>query len=442
MARDLLGCVPCLLLMVGALAAVEPVVPAPSPLLERPPAAAPLPPTTSSTVPDQRADDDRRIFLAALAQAPQVRALIERRHSARHLEDAAGRLPDPMLSLGYAHKRMSPEHWPMYDVALEQPLPRWGERDAARAMAASQTRLSDAQIAGEVALLAGDLAQALAEIDGARARLVEGEAEERRIDALARAIDARVVSGAAGVTERLGIETRRERLGLRLAEVRRSIADQEAGIRGRLGLADTVALPPLVVPTPESVDPARTPQMIEAEAHRQEALAALQAARAQRHPETAIGIRAEREAIDAGNEDTVGLTVSISLPLAGGALEANEEAAQARVRAADRQADAARWRTRVAVESAQRALSLAQRASQLAHGLLARSEAEQSAMTAALASGGGDLGAVLDVLDHLAELRLEVIASQVAARQAQAALWAQVIPELPSSPSASPGAQP
>ncbi len=379
--------------------------------------------------------DDELLFLAALAVAPQVRALIERRQSARHLEDAAGRLPDPMLSLGYARKRSPGEQWPMYDVQLEQPFPRWGERDAARAYATSQTRLSDAQVAAEVAQLAGDLAHELAAIAGDRARLAEGEVEERRIGALGRAIAARVASGDAGVTERLGLDTRRERLLLRLDDLRRIIADRESTMRGRLGIAADVDLPPFVAPLPDAIDPRHTPAMADAEAQRQEALAGFQQARAQRHPETAIGLRAEREAAGAGDEDTIGVTVSISLPLARAALTANEEAAQARVRAAYRLAEAARWRAVAAVDSARRAVILAERAARLANGLLVRAEAEQQTLTNALGSGegGGGLAAAFDLFDRLAELRLDAISAPVAAQQAQAALWTQVIPRLPTA---------
>jgi adhesin transport system outer membrane protein len=382
--------------------------------------------------------DDQRAFLAVLVRAPQVQALIGRRQAARHLEAAAGRLPDPMLGFGYARKRTPMERMPMYEVMLEQPLPRWGALDAARALAASATRMSDAEIAGEVSMLAADLARARAEVDGSRARLAEGEAEQGRIEALARAIDARVASGDAGVTERLGIDTRRERLLLRLDDLRRTLADHEAGIRGQLGLAPDAALPPFAAPMPDGIDPAQTPAALDAEAQRAQALAELQEARAQRHPETAIGVRAEREASDAGNEDTIGLTVSISLPVARGAIAAGEDAAHARVRAAGRQAEAARWRTTVAVESARRAMALAQRASHLATGLLARAEAEQRALTTAIGSGGGDLTAVFDLLDRLAELRLEVIDAQVAARQAQASLWLHLVPELPVAEAAKP----
>jgi outer membrane protein TolC len=336
-----------------------------------------------------------------------------------------------MLSLGYARKRTPMERMPMYDLMLEQPLPRWGERDAARAMAASATRLSDAEIASDVAMLAGDLALAVAEIDGLQERLAEGEQEDRRITALSAAIDARVASGEAGVLERLGIDTRRERLHLRLDDVRRSLADRAADIRGRLAVTPDAPLPPFAAPQPDAIDPAHTPAALDAEAKHLEALASLQEARAMGHPETAIGVRAERESADAGNEDTVGLTLTISLPIARGAIAAGEDAAHARLRAAERMAEAARWRTTSAVERARRALVQAERAAQLANGLLTRAAAEQQTLVAALGSGGANLTALLDLHDRLAELRLEVIDARVAARQAQADLWVHVIPDLP-----------
>lgn len=383
-------------------------------------------------------DDTSRAFLTVLAQAPQVRALLARQQALRHAEGAAGRLPDPMLGLGYARKRTPMETMPMYDVMLEQPLPRWGERDAVRAMAASATRMGEAEIASEVAMLAGDLAMTLADLDGLRARIGEGEAEERRIAGLASAVDARVASGDAGVLDRLAIDTRRERLRLRLDDLRRQLADREAEIRGRLALRGDAPLPVFAAPLPDAIDPSRTPAALDAEARRQEALAGLLEARAMGRPETAIGVRAEREDGDDGNEDTVGVTVSISLPIARGAIAANEEAAHARLRAAERFAEAATWRTTAAVENAKRALAQAERAERLAESLLTRAHQEHQTVAAALASGGADLTEALMLHDHLAELRLEVIEARTAARQAQAGLWSHVIPQLPTTPTTPP----
>lgn len=409
-------------------------------------AAAAAEATTAEPVPRTKTElaaspagstDAERAFLHVLAQAPQVRALIAQRQAMRHLEGAAGRLADPMLGLGYARKRTPMETMPMYGVMLEQPLPRWGERDAARARAAAATRMSDASIVAEVAMLASDVAMALAEIDGLRAQVSEGEAEEQRIAALSRAIDARIASGDAGVLDRLAIETRRERLLLRLDDQRRLLADRAAEIRGRLALPPEAALPAFAAPAPESIDPAHTHLSLDAEARRLDALADLHEAHAMGRPETAVGLRAEREVADNGNEDTIGVTLSISLPVARGAIAASEDAAHARLRAAEQLTEAARWRTIAAIATTRRAITQAERADRLASGLLARAQAEQQTLSAALATAGGDLTAMLDLHDRLAELRLAVIEAGVQARQAQAGLWVHVIPVLPS-----PGATP
>lgn len=418
MARDHDLRLPCLVLLalVCALPASEPV-----PVTPRPPEPA-----------SGDADPAIRTFLLTLSQAPQVRALLTQRQAMRHLEGAAGRLADPMLGLGYARKRTPMATMPMYEMMLEQQLPRWGERDAARAMAASATRMSDAEVAGEVAMLASDLAMVLADLDGLRARLSEGETEERRVAGLTSVIEARVASGDAGVLERLAIDTRRERLRLRLDDVRRQLADRESEIRGRLALRGDALLPVFAAPSPETIDPAQTPAALVADARRQEALAGFLEARARGRPETAIGVRAEREDGDDGNEDTVGVTLSISLPVARGAIAASEDAAHARLRAADRATEAAKWRTAAAVETAKRALVQAERAERLADALLTRAHQENQNVAAALASGGADLTEALLLYDRLAELRLEVIEARTSARQAQAGLWLHVIPVLPS----------
>lgn len=379
------------------------------------------------------ADAATTAFLQALGRAPEVRALLARQRALRHLEGAAGRLPDPMLGLGYARKRTPMETMPMYDVMLEQPLPRWGERDAARALAASATRMGEAEVATALAMLASDLATALAESEGLHARVGEAEAEERRIAALTTVVDARIASGDAGVLDRLAVDTRRERLRLRLDDLRRQLDDRTTEIRGRLGLPGDTALPPFAAPTPDAIEPAHTPAALEAGARRQEAHAAALEARAMGRPETAVGVRAEREAGDDGNEDTVGVTVSISLPVARSAIAAGEDAAQARLHAAERAAEAARHRATTAVANARRALAQAERAEHLAGALLTRAHQEHQAVIAALASGGADLTEAIMLYDHLAELRLEVIEARTSARQAQAALWLQVIPLVPST---------
>lgn len=397
------------------------------------PAAEPVPATTTApTASTADGDPAIRAFLLTLGQAPQVRALLAQRQAQRHLEGAAGRLADPMLSLGFARKRTPMETMPMYEVMLEQPLPRWGERDAARARAAAATRMSEAEIVAEVSMLASDVAMALAEIDGLRAQVSEGEAEEQRIAALSRAIDARLASGDAGVVDRLAIDTRRERLLLRLDDQRRQAADRTAEIRGRLALPPDATLPTFAAPALETIDPALNRLSLDAEARRLAALADLQEARAMGRPETAVGLRAEREDGDDGNEDTIGVTVSISLPIARGAIAATEDAAYARLRAAAQLAEAARWRTNAAIAATRRAITQAERADRLASGLLTRAQAEQQTLSAAVASAGGDITAVLDLHDRLAELRLAVIEARVQARQAQAGLWVHVIPVLPN----------
>lgn len=432
---------PCLVMVLLAAAPVlesraaeSPATGLPTPA---PSASVPVTPVAGGGSFSAAQDGATRAFLSALAAAPQVRALVAERQALRHLEGVAGRLADPQLGLGYARKRTPMEHMPMYELSLEQPLPRWGERDAARAMAASATRMSEAGIASEVAQLAGEIATELAELDGLQAQLSEGEAQSERLVALARVLDARVASGDASVLDRLMLDTRRERLALRLDDLRRQVADRSAAIRGRLALAPTDALPAFTAPLPDQIDPAQTPLALAAAARREEATAQLQAARAMGHPETAVGVRAEREATDGGNEDTIGVTVSISLPLARGAIDAGEEAAHARLRVAERQAEAARWRATTAVDSARRAIAQAERADRLAENLLTRAHQEHKTVNAALATGGADLTAVLDLHDHLAELRLAVIEARVQAAQARAGLWSLVIPELPM-----PGAAP
>ena len=145
-------------------------------------------------------------------------------------EAGAGRLADPMIGLGYARLRMPMENRPIYEAMVEQPLPRWGERDASRALAVADSAMAAAGMQRDVGMLAGQIAMLLAELEGLHARISEGKYELKRIGALSDTISARVGQGSATVLDRLAIDSRSESLIIRIADWERQIADKSAAV--------------------------------------------------------------------------------------------------------------------------------------------------------------------------------------------------------------------
>lgn len=175
----------CILIVtsLSVLAAVEPpdaTQPVPAPVAQATPAA-------------------QTAFLRSLAQSPAVQAAQERILASRRVAGAAGRLPDPMLTAGYARKTTSMERWPMYDAMLEQALPRWGERDAMRAKASAETAMSEAELQEALGETAAEVAAMLAEADAARAKLALVEGQIARATSLQATIAARVAAGTAAI---------------------------------------------------------------------------------------------------------------------------------------------------------------------------------------------------------------------------------------------------
>lgn len=409
----------CILIVasLSALTAAEPPVaatPAPAPAAQVAPAA-------------------QTAFLRSLAQSPAVQAAQERILASRRAAGAAGRLPDPMLTAGYARKSTSMERWPMYDAMLEQPLPRWGERDAMRAKASAETAMSEAELQDALGETAAEVAAMLAEADAARAKLALVEGQIARATSLQATIAARVAAGTAAIAEQLGVKSRLAALTVERDTMQRMVTDAEQEVRGRLGMPPTALLPPFTAPDRATVTLERVPGVLAAQAKTADADAMFREARASRYPETSIGLRYEREQQPGDPMDTVGLQFSVSLPVWQGASNDLEEAAYARRRAARREAAGWQFRAQSLLGRAERAATVATTARTAAQETKARLDAEYDAMIRAAATqNGANLISVLDVLDRLSEAERMVIDAEAAARQANASLWRLAPPDLSS----------
>lgn len=390
-------------------------------------------PALSSATPSPIAQTNagQTAFLRSLASAPVIQAAQERVLAARRSANAAGRLPDPMLGGGYSRRSSTMDRWPMYEAMLEQPLPRWGERDAMRAKAAAETAMSEAELLDMLGETAAEVAAMLAEAEAARARLALTEAQINRVNALQATIAARVAAGTSGIAEQLGVKSRLAALIVERDTMQRMVADAEQDVRGRLGMTATMPLPPFTAPDRTSLTLDRVPGVLAAQAKTADADAMFREARASRYPETSIGLSYEREEVPEDPMNTIGLTFRISLPVWQNASSHLEESASARRRAAQRDAAGWQYRAQSLLGRAERASTVAATARKAAQDTKARLDVEYDAMIrAAAVQNGTNLIAVLEVLDRVSDAERMVIEAEAAAHQAGASLWRLTPPDL------------
>lgn len=371
-------------------------------------------------------------FVTALTHAPAVLAAQERITAARRAEGAAGRLPDPMLGAGLSRTSTAMDSWPMYGVAIEQPLPRWGERAAERAQAGAESAASVAELMDVLGETAAEVATLLAEAGSARARSALVDAQISRSSSVRAAAESRVASGTGSSAELLAVTSRLAALAVERATLQREAVDAEEEARGRLGLPATAPLPPFAAPDHAAIVADRVPGILAARAREAGAAAMFEAARATRHPETAVGLRYEREEQPGDPMDTVGIEFRVSLPVWQGASRDLELAASARQRAARRDEAGWRFRIRTVLGRAERAAEVAAAARTAARDTAGRLDAEYAAVIrAAAVQGGVGLVQALDILDRLAEAERQVIEAEAAARLAEAGLWRLAPPSIP-----------
>jgi outer membrane protein TolC len=263
--------------------------------------------------------------------------------------------------------------------------------------------------------------------DGFMARVRVGEAELARINALAQAMNTRVAQGGASALDQLALDARSELLKLKLSDWQRQLIDIESSTRALLDLTPAHPIPSFAAPQLADIQQQHSPQLQIALAQKEQAEAELHEAEAQGKPMTAIGVRGMYEDTNEGSERAIGASVSISLPIARGAINAQKDAARQRVLAAERLIAAEKLMIAHRLGVAQRALEQAQRATQLAEKLRLRAQAEQSSLLTASASGNVSVTNILDITDRMSALDMEVIDALVSAQQARAALWSSVV---------------
>lgn len=391
------------------------------------PAAEPAPVATTH---------DGQRFAAALAQAPAVMAARLRLMAAQRAAGAAGVLPDPMVGLDLGRERMrSGEGMAMYGAMIEQPLPRWGERQAARDAAAAATLMEAAETAEVLGEEAAMLAAAGAERQAAQETIAVLEESRARLAAVRTALAPRLGTGGATIDESLDLDTRDRQLDLDLADARRRVSDAGAEMRARLGLAEDAPLPPVAFPDTAAIAVATSPAAQRAQALRAEALAMEQEASARGRPETAVGVVWEREAVGTMDEsDKLSLSLRVSLPVHRSAYAAARAGATHRAAAAQRQHEAALHNARQLIGRARRAIAQAAEARATAEDLDRRTRTASLAVVRQVATGTTSITVALDLLDRIAEARLQAIEAVRAGHQAAAELWRIAPPDVPDTP--------
>lgn len=365
---------------------------------------------------------------AAVMQAPAVTAARLRMESAESRESSAGPFADPQLGGSYNRKQTPDEENPVWDVSLEQPLPKAGERAADRLRASAATGMAHAELYRVAGDVAAETAMQLAEAETARHHLELTADLLARMEQVLTTLDTRIATGQGRIAERLTLQTRIASTRLMAARDEQSAFDAESDARAQLGLAETAPLPDFSAPRTNDIAPDQTPAVHLAEAREDEASAMAAMARASRWPMTSVGLQFERDAMDAGNEDMLGLAFMTELPWhSRHVARADLAAARSEQDASRADGDAARQELTTLLARVARAEFLANTARHLASETESRLDAEYDSLlrNAGTASMGDELPLLmlLDVLEKQTEIRKQVVEAEGAARVARAALW-------------------
>lgn len=369
-------------------------------------------------------------LLDAVAQAPALAAARHRLTAAEARIDSSGRLADPEIE-GMGSRMVGPmdERATMWEVNVRQPLPKRGERAAERDRARAVVLMSEADYALMVGELAADTAMALAEAQGAEARILLLETQIRRLDPVLRSVESRLASTGGRIADRLTVRSRIAAMQLMIEEERRMASDALAEARGRLGLGPDAPLPAFAAPTVAEINPDEAALVRLATARTIEANAMIKMAHASANPMTSVGVRFEQERRAMGNENTVGIAFMTDVPFRSRRYSrADARAAEAERAAAETDAIAARFRITASFTRVDRAERLAAVARRLSSETLARLNAELDAMLSSASVGSGAMGEstvlqTVELLEMATDTELQVIRSDTAVRTARAELW-------------------
>lgn len=382
-------------------------------------------------------------LLSAVLQSPSLTAAAGRLQANRERLGAAGQLADPEVETMGA-RRVGPmnDRSTVWEVSVQQPLPRKGERAAERQLAGAAVVMAEAEWADLVGDMAAEVAMGLAEAEGADQRIQLLNTQVARLRAVLQALESGLAGGGeTRLADRLTVESRISTMTLMVEEERQMAANARAAVRGRLGLAPELPLPSILLPALAEVQPEAAAGVALARARAAEASAMASMARASANPMTAVGVRYEREETRMGNEDMVGLAFMSEIPWRSRrSARAQGRAAAAEQAAALAEADALKYRIAAALARVERADALAETSRQLGAATQRRLEAEYDTLLRSTSVGGGMGGStvfeIVELLERVTENQLQVQRTETAAHVARAELW-RYVPAVRFGPSPS-----
>ena len=268
----------------------------------------------------------------AVRNAPSLIADTDRIQAAQDDAVRAGRLPDPELQVGMQNLTVTgPEAFvpaadsmTMQTIGVMQQLPSRAARDAERAAAgANLTAASARQVA-----TAQDVRQAAAEawvaLWAAQRKLELLDELKGEADTAVLASKARLAGGTGNAADALATRAERTELDNQIAAAQAGVVAASANLARWLGAANERSLAPppdfSELPIPPAMLLERIDQqapMLDWTARESKADAAVDAARASKHPDWSVGVSYGRRF--GGRDDMISLNCGVKLP-AGGAL--------------------------------------------------------------------------------------------------------------------------
>ncbi|HKZ09154.1 MAG TPA: TolC family protein [Rhodanobacteraceae bacterium] len=267
----------------------------------------------------------------AARNAPSLMADADRVQAAQDDLVRAGRLPDPELQVGMQNLTVTgPEAFvpgadsmTMQTIGVMQQLPSRASRDAERAAAAANLTAANAGHAATAQDVRQAAAEAWVALWAAQRKLellneLKGEA-----DTAVLASKARLAGGKGNASEALASRAERTELDNQLAAAQASVAAAGAALARWLGSDEerNLAPPPdfSELPLTPATLLARIDQqapMLDWTAREAKANAAVDAARANKHPDWSVGVSYGRRF--GGRDDMISLNFGIRLPIFSG----------------------------------------------------------------------------------------------------------------------------
>lgn len=353
---------------------------------------------------------------------------MQRLDAARLRVDAAGRWADPELEGMYSTKDTPEEDWPMWEVNLTQPLPKYGERAADQARAQASVNMADAEYSIMAGSVAADTAMALVEHDAAMQRVELLQQQVKQTEQALASLEVRIGSGQGRMSESLVLQSRLTSLRLAIEKELFMAGEAEREARQMLGLEPEITLPSFVAPPIESIVFDKAPERMVLAAQRDEARAMKDMARAGGRPMTAVGLRFEREEMSSGDEDTLGVALMTELPWnSRRSARAEASAALAELEGRDAEIDALKRRFEADRIRAERLIQFAAQTEETTLNNQERLDREYDAWIASTGTTGmmesSSVLMLVELLERSTELRMQSIDAEAEARSARASLW-------------------